>query len=130
MPISRPSKLKEAFSFVVVCFSVLIILCTRKLTNHCSISLAYSTSCDDDSDEFHECDFFNQFLGPTKWIHLTPEAQREIDEVHFKIWKDVWSTPSLAVDVADKVSKECLRYVSCVEMVVVWYGWVDDLLAI
>lgn len=114
MLISRPSKLKAKGGFFLCC--CMYIMHKKTNISLCSISLAYSTSCDDDSDEFHECDFFNQFLGPTKWIHLTPEAQREIDEVHFKIWKDVWSTPSLAVDVADKVSKECLRYVSCVEM--------------
>eukprot|EP00571_Detonula_confervacea_P009416 CAMPEP_0172327102 /NCGR_PEP_ID=MMETSP1058-20130122/58632_1 /TAXON_ID=83371 /ORGANISM="Detonula confervacea, Strain CCMP 353" /LENGTH=305 /DNA_ID=CAMNT_0013044053 /DNA_START=383 /DNA_END=1301 /DNA_ORIENTATION=- len=68
------------------------------------------TSCDDEGDDFHECDFFNNYLGPTKWLHLTPKAQQSIDEIHFRIWKDVWSHPRGAVDVADKVSKECLRY--------------------
>jgi len=33
------------------------------------------TSCDDDEDPLHECDFFGQYLGPTKWLHLTPLAQ-------------------------------------------------------
>ena len=69
------------------------------------------TSCDDEGDDFHECDFFNNYLGPTKWLHLTPKAQESIDEIHFRIWKDVWSHPRGAVDLADKVSKECLRYV-------------------
>lgn len=75
------------------------------------------TGCDDEGDDFHECDFFEQFLGPTKWVHLTPQAQvagedgdSVIGDVHYKIWKDVWKNPSQAVDLADKVSKECLRY--------------------
>mmetsp|Transcript_6989 Transcript_6989/g.14593 ORF Transcript_6989/g.14593 Transcript_6989/m.14593 type:complete len:351 (+) Transcript_6989:1-1053(+) len=69
------------------------------------------TSCDDDGDDLHECDFFGQYLGPTKWLHLTPEAQTSvIDQVHFVIWKDVWSHPHSMVDVADKVSKETLRH--------------------
>lgn len=73
------------------------------------------TSCDDDGDDFHECDFFDQFLGPTKWLHLTPEAQRmamhDHDEaIHFEMWKGVWEEPHGAVDLADKVSKDCLRY--------------------
>jgi len=70
------------------------------------------TSCDDEGDDFHECDFMNSYLGPTRWIHLTANAQKEIDDIHFSIWKDVWEYPHEAVDVADKVSKECLRYVS------------------
>ncbi len=50
------------------------------------------------------------FTGPTKWLHLTPEAQTSvIDQVHFAVWKDVWSHPHSMVDVADKVSKETLR---------------------
>ena len=69
------------------------------------------TSCDDEGDDFHQCDFFDQFLGPTKWLHLTPEAQGKIDDIHFRIWKDVWSHPTPAVDLADKVSNECLRWV-------------------
>mmetsp|Transcript_34165 Transcript_34165/g.71930 ORF Transcript_34165/g.71930 Transcript_34165/m.71930 type:complete len:370 (-) Transcript_34165:286-1395(-) len=68
------------------------------------------TSCDDEGDEFHECDFFNNYLGPTKWLHLTPLAKNVIDEVHFAIWREVWTRPRVAVDLADKVSKECLRY--------------------
>eukprot|EP01083_Nonionella_stella_P195853 721048_1 len=68
------------------------------------------TSCDDEGDDFHECDFFNNYLGPTKWLHLTPEAHRFIDEMHFCIWKDVWSHPHAAVDVADTVSKDVLRH--------------------
>eukprot|EP00579_Thalassiosira_antarctica_P002761 CAMPEP_0201876208 /NCGR_PEP_ID=MMETSP0902-20130614/7960_1 /ASSEMBLY_ACC=CAM_ASM_000551 /TAXON_ID=420261 /ORGANISM="Thalassiosira antarctica, Strain CCMP982" /LENGTH=320 /DNA_ID=CAMNT_0048403405 /DNA_START=31 /DNA_END=993 /DNA_ORIENTATION=+ len=68
------------------------------------------TSCDDEGDDFHECDFFKNYLGPTKWLHLTPEAQTSIDKIHFSIWKDVWSRPYESVDVADKVSKECLRH--------------------
>jgi hypothetical protein len=67
------------------------------------------TSCDDEGDDFHECDFFQHYLGPTKWVHLTPDAM--INDVHLDIWKDVWSHPHEAIDVADKVSKECLRYV-------------------
>jgi len=68
------------------------------------------TSCDDEADDFHECDFFGQYLGPTKWLHLTPEARASIDDIHFSIWRDVWSRPHGAVDLADKVSNECLRY--------------------
>ncbi|KAL7481684.1 hypothetical protein ACHAW6_008765 [Cyclotella cf. meneghiniana] len=68
------------------------------------------TSCDDEGDDLHECDFFGQYLGPTKWLHLTPRAQKCVDQVHFTIWKDVWSHPHGMVDVADKVSKETLRY--------------------
>ena len=69
------------------------------------------TSCDDEGDDFHECDFFKHYLGPTKWVHLTPEAKQEINDLHFSIWQDVWMYPHEAVDIADKVSKECLRYV-------------------
>lgn len=71
------------------------------------------TSCDDDADDFHECDFFGQYLGPTKWLHLTSDALDEEDnvdwDVHFRIWEDVWRYPRLWVDVADRVSKDCLR---------------------
>jgi len=67
------------------------------------------TSCDDEGDDFHECDIFQQYLGPTKWVHLTPDAM--INDVHLDIWKDVWSHPHMAIEMADKVSKECLRYV-------------------
>ena len=69
------------------------------------------TSCDDEGDDFHECDFFKHYLGPTKWLHLTPRAHQSIDAMHFDIWKDVWSHTQNAVDLADKVSKDCLRYV-------------------
>lgn len=68
------------------------------------------TSCDDDGDDFHECDFFKNYLGPTKWLHLTAEAHQSINEMHFSIWKDVWAHPHASVDVADTVSKEVLRY--------------------
>jgi len=68
------------------------------------------TSCDDEGDDFHECDFFGQYLGPTKWLHLTNEARASVDDVHFSVWKDVWSRPHQAVDMADKVSNDCLRY--------------------
>jgi hypothetical protein len=47
--------------------------------------------------------------GPTKWLHLTPSAQESIDQVHFTIWKDVWKNPHVAVDVADRVSREVMR---------------------
>ncbi|KAL3797970.1 hypothetical protein HJC23_013208 [Cyclotella cryptica] len=70
------------------------------------------TSCDDEGDDLHECDFFGQYLGPTKWLHLTPQAHKCVDQVHFTIWKDVWSHPHGMVDVADKVSKETLRHYS------------------
>ena len=76
------------------------------------------TSCDDEGDDFHECDFFKHYLGPTKWVHLTPEAKQEINDLHFSIWQDVWMYPHEAVDIADKVSKECLRYVHCFLLVI------------
>lgn len=68
------------------------------------------TSCDDEGDELHECDFFGMYLGPTKWLHLTSEAHNCIDQIHFKIWQDVWANPHSSVDVADKVSKKVLGY--------------------
>ena len=104
---------------------------------HCDVE-AY-TSCDDDGDDFHECDFFGHYLGPTKWVRLAEEASSVdgdgnyysekssenkstaaekseeehdrfiIDECHLSIWKDVWSHPHPAVDLADKVSTDCLR---------------------
>ena len=60
------------------------------------------TSCDDEGDDFHECDFMSQFLGPTKWLHLTKEARELMDDGHFMIWKDVWKNPHGAVELADK----------------------------
>lgn len=71
------------------------------------------TSCDDEGDDFHECDFFKDYIGPTKWVHLTNKARDSssiINDIHYSIWKDVWSHPTCAVDLADKVSKDCLRY--------------------
>jgi len=69
------------------------------------------TSCDDDEDSLHECDFFGQYLGPTKWLHLTPLAREcGVNRLHFEIWRDVWMNPHGSVEVADKVSKEALRY--------------------
>lgn len=70
------------------------------------------TSCDDDEDDVHECDEFGQYLGPTKWLHLRPEAYRDhvIDEAHFIIWRDVLCRPHSMVNVADLVSKEMLMY--------------------
>lgn len=68
------------------------------------------TSCDDDEDSLHECDFFGQYLGPTKWLHLTPLAREcGVNRLHFEIWRDVWMNPHGSVEVADKVSKEALR---------------------
>ena len=68
------------------------------------------TSCDDDEDPLHECDFFGQYLGPTKWLHLTPLAQESgVNRLHFEIWRDVWQNPHNSVEVADIVSKETLR---------------------
>ena len=68
------------------------------------------TSCDDDEDSLHECDFFGQYLGPTKWVHLTPLAQQcGVNRLHFEIWKDVWQNPTSYVEVAGAVSKEALR---------------------
>ena len=70
------------------------------------------TSCDDDEDSLHECDFFGQFLGPTKWVHLTPlarEGGEVVNRLHFEIWRDVWERPHGSVEVADVVSKETLR---------------------
>ncbi len=68
------------------------------------------TSCDDDDDELHECDFFGQYLGPTKWVHLTPLAIAEkVNRWHFEIWREVWEKPSGSVVIADLVSKEVLR---------------------
>jgi len=83
------------------------------LTHYSDIE-AY-TSCDDDEDSLHECDFFGQYLGPTKWVHLTPVALRGegggvVNRLHFEIWKEVWERPSGSVEVADMVSKETLRY--------------------
>jgi hypothetical protein len=68
------------------------------------------TSCDDEGDGLHECDFFGQYLGPTKWLHLTPIAHESIDQVHFTIWQDTWKNPHASVDVADRVSREVLSY--------------------
>mmetsp|Transcript_13637 Transcript_13637/g.29578 ORF Transcript_13637/g.29578 Transcript_13637/m.29578 type:complete len:340 (-) Transcript_13637:147-1166(-) len=70
------------------------------------------TSCDDESDELHECDFFGQYLGPTKWVHLTSSTDGDgcIEDVHFEIWKDSWRNPSAMVEVADRVGKEVIRY--------------------
>jgi len=71
------------------------------------------TSCDDDEDSLHECDFFGQYLGPTKWVHLTPVAREGgevVNRLHFEIWRDVWERPHGSVEVADVVSKETLRY--------------------
>jgi hypothetical protein len=68
------------------------------------------TSCDDEGDGLHECDFFGQYLGPTKWLHLTPSAHESVDQIHFTIWKDVWKNPHSSVDVADRVSKEVMSY--------------------
>lgn len=68
------------------------------------------TSCDDEGDDLHECDFFGQYLGPTKWLHLTPAAHESVDQIHFDIWKEVWKNPHGMVDVAEKVSQETLRY--------------------
>lgn len=68
------------------------------------------TSCDDEGDDLHECDGMAHYLGPTKWLHLTPNARDNIDDVHFKIWEEVWSRPHAAVDLADKVSKDVFRY--------------------
>jgi hypothetical protein len=48
------------------------------------------------------------FAGPTKWLHLTPAAHDNIDQIHFKIWQDVWKNPHSSVDVADQVSKKVL----------------------
>ncbi len=68
------------------------------------------TSCDDDDDELHECDFFGQYLGPTKWVHLTPVGIAEkVNRWHFEIWREVWEKPSGSVVIADLVSKEVLR---------------------
>ena len=103
------------------------------IKSHCDVE-AY-TSCDDDGDEFHECDFLRHYLGPTKWVRLAEasvdsdgknyDSNRDkstsaeksdeknnkfiIDKCHLSIWKDVWSHPHPAVDLADKVSKDCLR---------------------
>ena len=82
------------------------------------------TSCDDEGDDFHECDFFKHYLGPTKWVHLTPEAKQEINDLHFSIWQDVWMYPHEAVDIADKVSKECLRYVHYFVLDILLFGCV------
>lgn len=68
------------------------------------------TSCDDEGDGLHECDFFGQYLGPTKWLHLTPLAHKAVDQIHFTIWEDAWKNPHSSVDVADKVSKEVMSY--------------------
>lgn len=70
------------------------------------------TSCDDDGDDFHECDSLGHYLGPLKWLRLTTRAYECVPgmDVHFEIWKDAWSRPREAVDLADKVSKECMRY--------------------
>mmetsp|Transcript_10629 Transcript_10629/g.15777 ORF Transcript_10629/g.15777 Transcript_10629/m.15777 type:complete len:339 (-) Transcript_10629:125-1141(-) len=69
------------------------------------------TSCDDDEDALHECDFFGQYLGPTKWVHLTPLAiDSGVNRLHFEIWREVWQNPHGSVEVADVVSKETLRY--------------------
>ncbi|KAL7537404.1 hypothetical protein ACHAWF_005753 [Thalassiosira exigua] len=70
------------------------------------------TSCDDEGDDFHECDFFGQYLGPIKWIRLTDDALRRevVGAAHVRIWEDVWSRPSGAVELAEKVAKDCLRY--------------------
>jgi len=68
------------------------------------------TSCDDDEDALHECDFFGQYLGPTKWVHLTPLAiDSGVNRLHFEIWREVWQNPHGSVEVADVVSKETLR---------------------
>ena len=80
------------------------------LTHYSDIE-AY-TSCDDDQDSLHECDFFGQYLGPTKWVHLTPlaaEGGGVVNRLHFDIWKEVWEDPHGSVEVADLVSKETLR---------------------
>ena len=77
---------------------------------HSHVDVEAYTSCDDEGDDFHECDYFQQYLGPTKWVHLkNPADDTTIHEIHLDIWKDVWSHPHEAIDVADKVSKECLR---------------------
>lgn len=68
------------------------------------------TSCDDEGDAVHECDTFGDYLGPTKWLHLTAAAHAAIDRIHLQIWKDVWSRPHPAVDVADRVTQDCMRY--------------------
>ena len=67
------------------------------------------TSCDDEGDAVHECDTFGDYLGPTKWLHLTAAAHAAIDRIHLQIWKDVWSRPHPAVDVADRVTQDCMR---------------------
>ena len=87
---------------------------TRDEFIYSHVDIEAYTSCDDTGDSFHECDFFQQYLGPTKWVHLmtNPTADDDttiINEIHLDIWKDVWSHPHEAIDVADKVSKECLR---------------------
>lgn len=54
--------------------------------------------------------YLNFHTGPTKWLHLTPSAHAFIDPMHFSIWKEVWVNPHSMVEVADRVSKEILRY--------------------
>jgi hypothetical protein len=51
---------------------------------------------------------FFKLAGPTKWLHLTPAAHDNIDQIHFKIWQDVWKNPHSSVDIADQVSKKVL----------------------
>ena len=69
------------------------------------------TSCDDDGDDLHECDGLGSYLGPTRWLRMTDEARDGMDDAHLSVWRDVWSRPRMAVDLADRVSRECLRCV-------------------
>jgi hypothetical protein len=69
------------------------------------------TSCDDDGDDLHECDGLGSYLGPIRWLRMTDEARNGMDDAHLSVWRDVWSRPRMAVDLADRVSRECLRCV-------------------
>ena len=69
------------------------------------------TSCDDDGDDLHECDAMSSYMGPTKWLHLTDEASNSVSDVHLSVWRDVWARPRMAIELADSVSRECMRCV-------------------
>jgi hypothetical protein len=69
------------------------------------------TSCDDEGDDLHECDAMSSYMGPTKWLHLTDEASGGVSDVHLSVWRDVWTRPRMAIELADRVSRECMRCV-------------------
>ena len=64
------------------------------------------TSCDDEGDGLHECDFIEDFFQPTKWIHLRPDIKEALASsvAMTPSEDDVWGQPANLISLADQVT--------------------------